>query len=274
MNDNKIAIAYGRVSTADQKNSINAQDAKMLDYAKYKGLKILPDGVFFEEDTSGSIPIGEREKGALMLQALEQGRAQHLIITKLDRLGRNAVDLQNVWRYLTCNLGVTIHVIDLNGDSFSSKSPVSRFIVGMLSLFAELDRDNIRTRIIDVFAHKFQVGEQIGGLPYGWTTRETNRMNKAGKPIKEMIEHPEEMKWLKQILAWRLVGTPAEGGPWPLRRIADELNALNVPTKRTGCIRKGVVVNGRWRKSMIRLLLNSKHVTRLIGQLYPTEKAG
>ena len=252
MPDYELAPAadYGRVSTDDQQNSLDMQDKKIRDYAAFKGLTLREDLRFRDADVSGTVSIAERPGGKLLMELLRSGKVKHLIVGKLDRLGRNAVDIQTTWHHLTRELGVTIHVIDLGGDSVASDSPITRFIVGMLSLFAELEVESIRIRIKDVLHNKFLNGEQTSTLPYGSSAKPTGRFTtkrRENVEIMAIIPNPEEQKWLVQMVLWRCA-------EWSYRRIAKELNAANVPTK-TG---------KRWQPGTVHAVLNNKFTRPIV----------
>jgi DNA invertase Pin-like site-specific DNA recombinase len=60
------------------------------------GLTTPEEVVFLDEDASGSLPLKDREQGRLMMNTLQiyGKRVRHLIVAKLDRLGRSLIDLQ------------------------------------------------------------------------------------------------------------------------------------------------------------------------------------
>ena len=75
-----------------------------------------------------------------------------LIITSLDRLGRNYKEIRDQWQHITYNLGADIKVLDmpLLDTSKGNDSLDKRFIVDLvlqiLSYTAEKERENIRKR--------------------------------------------------------------------------------------------------------------------------------
>jgi len=76
--------------------------------------------MFFDDDTSGSIPFAERPAGRQLLdrvrQALADGESSTIIVTKVDRLGRDTVDVsQTVTLFET--LGARVLFLDINVDT-------------------------------------------------------------------------------------------------------------------------------------------------------------
>jgi site-specific DNA recombinase len=91
-NSNKTAIGYVRVSTQEQVTegvSLDAQRDKLKAYCKFNGIKLID--IKADEGISG----GTLERPGLQaaLQLLRRGRANTLIVVKLDRLSRSLRDV-------------------------------------------------------------------------------------------------------------------------------------------------------------------------------------
>src|SRR6266516_4607903 len=141
--------------------SIAAQETNMLHWASVNGFQADPAAVFLEDDTSGAIPFAERPKGAALLRLLRERRHKHLIVPKIDRLGRSAMDVQNTIHTLRENLSVRVHIIDLGGHHFDTGHPLSGMIIAVLAYAAQMELDRIRERIQTVLDHKASKGELI-----------------------------------------------------------------------------------------------------------------
>lgn len=244
-----LAAVYRRVSTDQQENSLEVQEQKITHYAQFKGLEINRE--FSDEATSGSKPIVERKGGSALLMALRRGEAKHLIIAKLDRLGRDAIDILTTLNHITKDLGVVVHIIDLGGDSLCTDNPYSKFVIGTIALFAELERDRIRTRIQEVFDHKFSKHELIGTVPYGYDAIETEELNARDKRKRILVPNPVEQQIIQRIHAARQSGQTYTA-------IAQDLNDTGLATK------QGRIGGDAWQASTVRKVLTSKHTTRLL----------
>jgi putative DNA-invertase from lambdoid prophage Rac len=77
-------FAYARVSTADQSTENQVREIRAAGFAVDPRRTVT-------ESVSGSVPAGDRPGFSKLLDRLEDGDV--LIVTKLDRLGRNAMDL-------------------------------------------------------------------------------------------------------------------------------------------------------------------------------------
>lgn len=96
-------FAYCRVSTADQKT-----DNQVLEI-RASGHTVMPTRVV-TETISGSVAAGLRPAFQKLLERLESGDV--LIVTKLGRLGRSAVDVRNTVDKLA-ELGVQVKCLQL-----------------------------------------------------------------------------------------------------------------------------------------------------------------
>lgn len=121
-------IAYFRVSTGDQ--SIDAQR-----HALGEGF----DREFADEGVSGATMATDRPGFGSLLQYVREGDT--LFVTALDRLGRDALDVQSTVRLLL-NRGVTLDVRGLGPIGRG----VGELIVAVLAQMADMERQRIRER--------------------------------------------------------------------------------------------------------------------------------
>lgn len=121
-------IAYYRVSTGDQ--SIDAQR-----HALGEGF----DREFADEGVSGSTMAADRPGFGSLLTYVREGDT--LFVTALDRLGRDALDVQSTVRKLL-DRGVTLDVRGLGPIGRG----VGELIVAVLAQMADMERSRIRER--------------------------------------------------------------------------------------------------------------------------------
>ena len=122
-------FAYCRVSTTDQTTDNQVQEIATAGFALSKTLIIT-------ETVSGSVAASERKGFAKLLEKLESGDA--LIVTKLDRLGRNAVDVRATVEKLATLL-VRVHCLQLGGVDLTS--PAGKMTMQVINAVAEFERD-------------------------------------------------------------------------------------------------------------------------------------
>ena len=122
-------FAYCRVSTADQTTDNQVQEIAAA------GFTVEPHRVI-SETVSGSTEAAKRPAFAKLLDRLEAGDV--LIVTKLDRLGRNAMDVRATVERLARG-GVRVHCLALGGVDLTS--PAGKMTMGVIAAVAEFERD-------------------------------------------------------------------------------------------------------------------------------------
>lgn len=122
-------FAYCRVSTVDQTTENQVQEIEAAGFTVAKQRIIT-------ETVSGSVPAFERKGFAKLVDRLEQ--SDLLIVTKLDRLGRNAMDVRATVERLA-SIGVRVHCLALGGVDLTSAA--GKMTMGVISAVAEFERD-------------------------------------------------------------------------------------------------------------------------------------
>jgi putative DNA-invertase from lambdoid prophage Rac len=122
-------FAYCRVSTADQTTDNQVREIEAA------GFNVDPKRVV-TETVSGSVAAKERKGFAKLMDRLEAGDV--LIVTKLDRLGRNAMDLRSTVEALAKE-GVKVHCLALGGVDLTSAA--GKMTMGVIAAVAEFERD-------------------------------------------------------------------------------------------------------------------------------------
>lgn len=143
-------VVYARVSTAEQ-----TTDNQLAEIAS-AGFTADPDLTFVEQ-ISGAVPAMQRPVFALMFGKLRRGDT--LIVTKLDRLGRNAIDVQLTVEALAEK---SIHVQVLQLGRLDLTSAAGKLMVVMLSAVAEMERDLLKERTAAGLARAKAEGKKLG----------------------------------------------------------------------------------------------------------------
>lgn len=148
---------YGRVSTLDQ------DTANQLHELKAAGHDIKPSRWMVDEGVSGSIPAMQRPAFAKLVNRITEARdddhREVLVVSKLDRLGRDAIDVLQTLDTLR-DMGVSVRVQSLDGTDLNSSS--GRFMLQMLAAVAELERNLIRERTAAAQARFVAEGGKLG----------------------------------------------------------------------------------------------------------------
>lgn len=122
-------FAYCRVSTADQTTDNQVREIEGA------GFTVEPRRVI-AETVSGSVAAMERAGFAKLVDRLEDGDV--LIVTKLDRLGRNTMDVRATVEALAAN-GVRVHCLALGGVDLTSAA--GKMVMQVVGAIAEFERD-------------------------------------------------------------------------------------------------------------------------------------
>jgi putative DNA-invertase from lambdoid prophage Rac len=122
-------FAYARVSTAEQNATNQIREIEAAGFALDRRRVV-------NESISGSTSANQRPGFGKLLDRMEDGDI--LVVTKLDRLGRNAMDVRaTVERLATA--GIRVHCLALGGVDLTS--PAGRMTMQVLNAVAEFERD-------------------------------------------------------------------------------------------------------------------------------------
>ena len=143
-------FAYGRVSTADQTSANQLQELQSL------GHEIQPQR-WFSDTISGKVPSSERPEFMKMLDRMEAG--DMLLVSKLDRIGRDMVDVISTLRSLAAR-NIKVKVLALGDVDLTSTA--GKAVVGILAVVAEMERDLLVERTQAGLARAKAEGTQLG----------------------------------------------------------------------------------------------------------------
>ena len=192
------AVGYRRVSTSEQADSgagLAAQESIIEAEVQRRGWELV--GTY--TDTASGKSLAGREALTEALDEVESGRAQVLVVAKLDRLSRSLLDFAALmaraqkgnWVLVALDLG-----IDLS-------TPAGEFLASVMASAAQWERRIIGQRTREGMAAKAASGVRLG-------------------PPRLVTDGV-----CKQIAALR-----TQGRTW--QAVADELNSLVVPTGKGG----------------------------------------
>jgi len=206
------AGAYIRVSTDEQAEngySLQLQRERISAQITAKGwdlFKIYEDG-----GQSG----GKLDRPALqeMLTDIDAGNIQAVVIYKLDRLSRKQRD--TMYLIEDVFLKRNIELVSIS-ESLDTSSPTGRAMIGMLSVFAQLERDTITERLSGGRKQKAKTGGYSGGnSAIGYVVE-------RGK--KALFTDEDKATTVRRVFALKSEGLK-------LQQIADILNAEGHTTK-------------------------------------------
>jgi site-specific DNA recombinase len=155
------AIAYIRVSTdkqADHGHSLEAQQAKIEAYAGLYDLELVDTVI--EAESAKSLNRGGLQQA---LAALKAGKADALIVVKLDRLTRSVADL-GVLVEKHFNKSALLSV----SEQIDTRSAGGRLVLNVLASVSQWEREAIGERTSAAMQTMKANGLYTGGrVPYG-----------------------------------------------------------------------------------------------------------
>ena len=132
---------YVRVSTVEQK-----LDRQLLAYDKAD--------IIYSDKVSGKDK--ERPQLKILLEGLVPGDI--VVVKSLDRLSRSTVDLLEITKEIE-DKGATLKVLDKDIDTSTA---IGKFFLTIIGAVAELERENIRERVLEGVAIAKEEGKYKG----------------------------------------------------------------------------------------------------------------
>jgi DNA invertase Pin-like site-specific DNA recombinase len=165
-------FGYARVSREDQELALQ------VDALTAAGVE---PGRLVKEKLSG---VADRPRFRKLLASL--GAGDTLVTWKVDRLGRNAVEVQQTVRDLD-ERGVRLIIATLGIDT---KTPAGRLMFGIMSQLAEFEREQLIERTKAGIEAARRRGKRIGRPPVLTTVqaRQAARMVAEGKSYGEIAD--------------------------------------------------------------------------------------
>lgn len=120
---------YARVSTIEQKSENQIKEIEAA------GFVIEPHRIV-TETISGSMPMARRKGFGRLLDKMEKNDV--LVVTKLDRLGRDAIDVSTTVAKLE-KIGIKVHCLALGGVDLTSSA--GKMTMGVINNVAQFERD-------------------------------------------------------------------------------------------------------------------------------------
>jgi putative DNA-invertase from lambdoid prophage Rac len=151
MRTSTFTVAYARVSTPGQNPENQLAEIEAAGYR--------PDATY-TDIVSGKAPAAERPEFAAMLAMLARLRGpRRLIVSKLDRLGRDAADVLATVRRLE-GIGCAVRVLQLGELDLTTTA--GKMVLATLSAVAEMERDLLVERTRSGLERARQAGKPIG----------------------------------------------------------------------------------------------------------------
>lgn len=168
------AVGYVRVSREEQAEkdlSIPSQKARIIAYCQSQDWELADIYI----DDGYSAKSLHRPALQQLMKDCGTGRFQAVIVAKLDRLSRNQKDVLYLLEDVFEPAGIGFKSVT---QSFDTTTAFGKASIGMLAVFAQLERDQLIERVVDAKKEAARQGRFMGGPPaYGY------KHNPAGKSL-------------------------------------------------------------------------------------------
>ncbi len=226
------AAGYVRVSTDDQKNSIEAQVQEIKTFCTAKGF-VLTD-IFIDEDVSGGTEIAKRPQGSKLIGMATKKTIDVIVTANIERMFRNNIDgLMTANTLNDANVGMIF--LNMGGNLIDTRSSVGELIFTTLLGIVQFERKRIGERVQTVLQHKKNTGQVYSGkTPFGKI-----------RDGKNLVDCPQESIVISKILFMKEEGLSYQA-------IADRLNNEGILPKESL----------KWHKSMVHKICKQRIAVR------------
>jgi len=230
------AFVYCRVSSEEQANdnhySLENQEKRGRDYCKSKGWRVA--------DIRKDVASGKdanRDGFQELTKTVSSGKADVVIVYRLDRLSRNVRD---IYDFLDLIAKQDVALVSLC-ESLDTTTAMGRAMLGVMAVFAQLTREMIAENVKDGLMRRAQAGLYVGNRqgPMGYV------YSPEQKTLIPVEQEAESVRRIFELFAER---------KWGVEKIVGFLNGTGVPTK-TGA---------SWHKTIVaRILRNPIYVGKI-----------
>jgi len=171
--DRRHFVGYVRVSTDEQARegvSLEAQRESIRAFAKSQGRKL--DRIYEDEYTGTTL---DRPGFRQLAQDIEADLIDTVLVYKLDRLARSQ---RLTLQILEDNFEARSVKFKSVTEPFETSTAMGKAFLGMLAVFAQLERDTIVERTRHALSHKRSQGEHCGRPPFGYQIAPDGKLEK------------------------------------------------------------------------------------------------
>ncbi len=156
---------YGRQSI-DKKDSVSIETQIELckkELAPDENYRVYTDKGFSGKNTN-------RPEFQKMMDAVNTGEIERIIIYRLDRISRSISDFANIINVLEEHKTSFVSI----NESFDTSTPMGRAMMYIVAVFAQLERETIAERVKDNYYQRGKTGVWLGGpAPFGFEIEKT-----------------------------------------------------------------------------------------------------
>jgi DNA invertase Pin-like site-specific DNA recombinase len=200
-----LIVIYSRVSTATQ--SYAAQTIELERFALLRGWNV---SKVFGEVISGAKKNSERPELQELIAYVQSNNIKKVLVFSLDRLGRNLAEVLQTLELLN-DLKVSLHIKTYDLETLDEKgnpNPLAQFMISLLGSVAQLERQQIRTRMESGYRAYREKGGRVG-----------RKLGSTVAPPILLEKHREAVKLLKQGYSVRKVAKLTDKSPATVQKV-------------------------------------------------------
>lgn len=187
------AVIYSRVSSEGNRQDTERQTNELIEYANKMGYKLVE---VYEEKVSGYKKNEDRPIFSRMLEEIEKGAIDKVLVWELSRIGRSVIQsLQNI--QLLTDKKVSIYIKNFNLETLNDdKTPnsLSMFMVQILFSVANMEAQLTKSRMVSGYRNHINNGGKVG--------RKSGSIETEEETIQK---HSDVLKLLKKKLSIRQI---------------------------------------------------------------------
>ena len=188
------SVIYSRVSSEGNRQDNERQTNELIEYANKMGYKLVE---VYEEKVSGYKKNEDRPIFSRMLEEIEKGAIDKVLVWELSRIGRSVIQsLQNI--QLLTDKKVSIYIKNFNLETLNDdKTPnsLSMFMVQILFSVANMEAQLTKSRMVSGYRNHIKNGGKVGRKSGSIETEEEKTIQK----------HSDVLKLLKKKLSIRQI---------------------------------------------------------------------
>ena len=152
---------YGR-------KSVFVKDSISIEMQIEKGKQLCDPGEIIKEyiDEGFSGKNTKRPAFQQLMQDVQDGLIEKIVVYKIDRFSRSLLDFSETWELLA---KYNVEFVSVN-EQFDTSTPIGKAMLFILMVFAQLERETVAERVTDNYYERVKLGSWPGGpAPYGWS---------------------------------------------------------------------------------------------------------
>jgi DNA invertase Pin-like site-specific DNA recombinase len=208
-------VTYARTSgTGDGENSFEVQEARAAAFAAREGHEVV--GAMRDENVCGAVPLDERSGLLEAMIAVQDGRADGLVLSCIDRFARE-LHIQEAALRLLWQIGEHVTVFEYDRGELlrdDPEDPYRTFIRQVMGAATQLERGMIVRRLSHGKRRKAAAGGYVGGyVPFGYDVVDGEYVR--DEPEQAVIARAAQLR--SAPMSWRGVAlalTQEGGGVW------------------------------------------------------------